>query len=208
MTDGSVKWQDYEYTDYSVFSQFSSIDSKFLPNNYDSSIIEYTDYVSNDITQLNKALGYNNTRLLRAFNHYYSDKDHKVRPIEYLDLFVANNKAPEGSSGWFLPSPKELVLLVRSDDEICFYNYAESVDETKFSNIRSIMVSIDATAAVKTCCWTSSECYNYNKYNGNKYKSLYVFFGDVVGSTTVFGSVKSDQCKNYSDFYLRAVCAF
>jgi hypothetical protein len=206
MTDGSVKWQNQEYANYSVFNQFSSIDSKFLPNDYDSSIIEYTDFASNDITQLNKALGYNNTRLLRGYNHYYSDYDHKVRPIECLDLFVADNKAPEGSSGWFLPSPKELVLLVRSDNEICFYDYTESVDKTKFNNIRSIIVSIDFNAGVGASCWTSSECYNKNQYNGDKYKSLYVLFGDI-GGYNAFGGVRIDKKKN-EECNLRAVCAF
>lgn len=77
---------------------------------------------------INRIYGYQNTVVLRAYNAYCtaSNKpDCIVRPVAALDEFIKSNvcPAPAGSTGWFLPSVKELYTLCHKDvDDIWNHN--------------------------------------------------------------------------------------
>lgn len=58
-----------------------------------------------------KILGYSHTRALEAFNAAPENVAWKVDIVEKLATFRAATPAAEGSSGWFLPSIKELEKL-------------------------------------------------------------------------------------------------
>jgi hypothetical protein len=202
MTDGKVKWQQNrgDYSNYSVSEKIEDWDSKLKPNSNNSILIENYHSGSNsnvDTEKLNKILGYNNTKLLRAFNHYYSDNDYKVRPIEYLDLFVADNKAPESSSGWFLPSPKELALMVR--DDVKFEEEGSSTD--RFTNIQNILEALDNASMVVTEYWSSSESKSIYPSDSPSYNAWLVYFTEYK-----YGIVGENN--KLCSYYLRAVCAF
>lgn len=62
-----------------------------------------------DNTLLNQLLGYNNTEAIRAYNK--ANDGTKVLPIAEVDIWAEKNKAPLSSSGWYLPSVKELSTL-------------------------------------------------------------------------------------------------
>ena len=67
---------------------------------------------------INYILGYQNTVVLRAYNTYCqtNDKsDYIVKPVAAIDDFNDTNPAPDNSTGWFLPSPKELHILCYKD---------------------------------------------------------------------------------------------
>ncbi len=66
---------------------------------------------------LNRVLGYQNTRILLAYNdwHRASGKGTLVGIADKLTEFAAANPAPEGSTGWYIPSAKELYMYVNKD---------------------------------------------------------------------------------------------
>ena len=66
---------------------------------------------------LNRVLGYQNTRILLAYNdwHRASGKGTLVRIADKLTGFSAANPAPEGSTGWYIPSAKELYMYLNKD---------------------------------------------------------------------------------------------
>ena len=66
---------------------------------------------------LNRILGYQNTRILLAYNdwHRASGKGTLVRIADKLTGFSAANPAPEGSTGWYIPSAKELYMYLNKD---------------------------------------------------------------------------------------------
>lgn len=68
---------------------------------------------------LNKIVGYNNTQAIRAFNADYDNIGWKVDAIKRLQFFLGNEeyRAPEGTSGWYFPSAKELTLMIVGDME-------------------------------------------------------------------------------------------
>jgi hypothetical protein len=202
MPEGYIKWQE---TSESVYEKFQTKDGISVnPNSlkYEPIVLNYyTNGADNDVAQLKKALGYNNTKVLRAYDYYYADSDHKVTLVESLDNFVNENAAPEGSSGWYIPSPRELVLLLQSDD-IEFRGNGIDIT-TQFANIQGILENIIGASEMKDdCYWTSSE--------GTQNVSIYGAWGvhfDSGNYSRVSLYYKNDGTSN-SDLYLRAVCAF
>lgn len=75
---------------------------------------------------MNYILGYQNTVVLRAYNEYCqknSKLDYIVQPVAAIDEFAEYHPAPTNSTGWFLPSPKELHILCYKDvDNIADYH--------------------------------------------------------------------------------------
>jgi hypothetical protein len=197
-----VQWMDYFYNTYSVSDAIDDWTSDSKPTGGYSILIEYDDTKTSDkgdVDKLNKSLGYNNTKLLRAYNNYYSDADHKVRPIEYLDSFAVNNEAPKGSSGWYMPSPKELVLIL-GDEEAKFLVGHDITNQ--FANIQNILEALsNASEMVKNWYWSSSESKRTSIYGKITYPVWMVRF---VGE---YGYVSTNN-KDNAYINVRAVCAF
>lgn len=207
-SDSRVSWQlysndyGYSYTDFYVSDKISNMDSQLFPNNYESIAISYTyTYTGSvDETQLNKALGYNNTKLLRIFNSNYCVNDnekYKVLPIDYLDSFANGYAAPNGSSGWYWPSPKELVLIVRNDTEVKF-NYGTSRTD-QFGYIQGILDKLEKVG-MKDYYWSSSECKYTNGTSEKSYAIGVCLYSNKHGYVDYYAKVSTN--------HLRAVCAF
>ena len=58
---------------------------------------------------LNMMLGYNNTEVIKKYNK--SNSGSKASILQSIDTYAASNTAPGKSSGWYLPSIKELSLI-------------------------------------------------------------------------------------------------
>lgn len=68
---------------------------------------------------INYVLGYQNTQVLLAYNAYCIENNRgdslRVRPAAGIAGYEQRNPAPKGSTGWYLPSAKELHILFRKD---------------------------------------------------------------------------------------------
>ena len=62
-------------------------------------------------------IGYGCTEALRHYNET-ADEDKKCIAVSAVDTYAATNTAPDGTSGWYLPSLKELALLISGDFEL------------------------------------------------------------------------------------------
>jgi len=82
-------------------------------------------------SQINTILGYQKTKLLRAYNA--SLVIGAVLPVSLLDAFSNVNPAPLNTTGWFLPSVKELHMLCYKDVDDVKTVYDPSYTETRES---------------------------------------------------------------------------
>lgn len=63
---------------------------------------------------INYILGYQNTQVLLAYNQTRTDTRYFVKPAAAIAEYEKNNKAPAGSTGWYIPSVGELQILSSS----------------------------------------------------------------------------------------------
>ena len=61
---------------------------------------------------LNRPMGYNNTKAIEAFNLAEENASWKIEAVEYVVDYRTKVPAPETSSDWYLGSSKEMSLLV------------------------------------------------------------------------------------------------
>lgn len=142
-----MKWQDsYEsVADFQSGSNFSH-DSK---GNF-KSIASGTGVTD----PINYILGYQNTVVLRAYNEY-CQKNNKsgyiVQPVAAIDDFA--EAAPKNSTGWFLPSPKELHILCYKDvDDICNNKGVET-----YNIVNSSLAAVGGAELNDFDYWSSGE---------------------------------------------------
>ncbi len=115
---------------------------------------------------INRIYGYQNTVVLRAYNAYCTDngKDsYIVSPVAALDEFAMNKPAPAGSTGWFIPSGKELHMLCYKDvDNIC-YAFDSSYTDTR-DTVNASLSAVGGDSLGSAYYWSSSE-YRDNRTN-------------------------------------------
>ena len=145
---------------------------------------------------INFILGYQNTLILRAYNEYCKRTSGKenyiVLPVAALAGFETNNPSPSNSTGWFLPSPKELHILCYKDVDYIWYEKNSSYTDTRDIVNNSLTAAGGETFANTYAYWSSSE------YADNSGSAFYVYFSDA----NVLYSNKFSTCR------VRAVCAF
>jgi hypothetical protein len=158
--------------------------------------------VAADDANINRILGYNNTRILRAYNSYYNAIDpnsdsyggsnKKITAISVLDNeFEDRNRYPAFSSGWYLPSIKELTLLYSGDITYNGSNYAGSgVVKSNVDIILSKLGKANTNEIYYT--WSSSE------KSADEMWTMYI--EKSAGYIDGGGKIYCD--------YLRPVCAF
>lgn len=106
---GFVAWQ-------STFVYYLHVNQTGLIGNW---IVENTDYETTapdqgDDDKLHHVLGYNNTKGLEAFNAAFPD--YKVDAVSEVVVYRDIVTLPEGTSGWYLPSAKELYIMMTGDE--------------------------------------------------------------------------------------------
>ena len=179
----SVPWQNTA----DKVSTFQNNNPIYAPNSSSyKSIISGTG--STDL--VNYILGYQNTQILKAYNEQCADAN-KVLPLSKLEEWIeGGNEAPENTTGWYIPSGKELHMLSYKDvDNVGDYDNAGAETMTEVN--RSIAkVNGDQLGSI---CWSSTE-YDYAGYD----YAFAILFD--------YGFLSYDL-KIYSS-NVRAVCAF
>lgn len=107
--DINAKWQ-------SNFAAYNKRIDQWLAgssfkNTYDVIGISNDQNTPSRVERAHKILGYNNTKVLEAFNADAANSSWPVDAIATLADYRTNKPVPEGTSGWYLPSTKELSLL-------------------------------------------------------------------------------------------------
>lgn len=188
-----MKWQGGQYEAVLNFQRGDA----FNPA-YDKSL--FKPIASNDGSgdPINFILGYQNTLILRAYNEYCRStpgkENHVVLPVDALAGFETNNPSPSNSTGWFLPSPKELHILCYKDvDNIGRYWEDPSYTDTRDIVNNSLTAADGGTFAYNYYYWSSSE------------------FGGFLSHAFIVNFRNSNVLsvsKYYNTYRVRAVCAF
>lgn len=111
--------------------------------------------------------------MLQAFNancKTNDSTDYIAKPVDALEDFTTSNPAPTGSTGWFVPSPKELYILGSYDmDDI----YEKEKNWRTLNIVNTSLQALTAYDTIQEEYWSSSE-----------YDETMVF---VVNISLVFG---------------------
>lgn len=141
---------------------------------------------------LNKIIGYNNTIAIEAFNEAPENSDKRVDAVDAVADFRAAVKAPESSSGWYLPSAKELTLLCIGEYDENIYNTEGTVLVEMKDRINKVLDKLDEARSLSpSVYWASSEGSFEGAYN--------VYFDD--GDT-------SASYKDFKNGVVRCILAF
>jgi hypothetical protein len=212
-SDYETEWQNpYE----SVYDNFQNIEgSEVYPSDdgYEPISIDYDSQKSIDYNnntygeQLNKAIGYNNTKVLRLYNYYGSEADYKVLIIKYLDDFAEVNRAPDGSSGWYIPSLIEMAYI--DNAESIELNFG---DDGRSDRLKGVQTILEKTAS----CGSEMLVYNEYYFSSSEKRSMkngvlldsYVFDisfydGHLIGTA----DKNCFELDGYGEM-VRAICAF
>ena len=68
-------------------------------------------------TNLYRMMGYNNTCAIKAFNAAPANAEWPVEAVEAVEAFEEACPSPSGTSGWYLPSIKEYVMMCYKDTD-------------------------------------------------------------------------------------------
>ena len=111
---------------------------------------------TDDGDPLNMILGYNNTKGLELYNAAPENSGWPVEVMDVVSAYRTEVPAPESTSGWYLPSMKELSILCSGDTEENVYDISGGTE------IRDIVnVKLEAINAVQLSSssfyWSSTE---------------------------------------------------
>ena len=75
---------------------------------------------------LNRPIGYNNTKAMELYNAAEDNAEWQIEPINFVVDYRTQVPAPEASSDWYLPSAKELSLLMTGEYDKNIWDIRES----------------------------------------------------------------------------------
>ncbi len=180
-----MAWQEYDWF-YGSVQKFQKSD-EFNPT-------DKTDYASivQSGEERNYIRGYQYTKMILAYNYYcmgIKKLNLMVKPVNTLANFSDSNPAPKTSTGWFIPSAKELYMLCSKDDDK-IQNKFFSTEETR-KIIDKYLLAIGGDLLENQDYWTSVEF--------NVGSAVYIGF---KGGTSIYTTGKTVNKP------VRAVCAF
>lgn len=181
----SVPWQNTA----DKVSTFQNNNPIYAPNSSSyKSIISGT----GSTDPVNYILGYQNTQILKAYNEQCTTAN-KVLPLSKLEEWVeGGNEAPENTTGWYIPSAKELHMLSYKDvDNVGDYGNAGTETMTE---VNQSIAKVNGDQ-LSSACWSSTE-----------YASDYAEYDYAFAILFDYGFLSYDL-KIYSS-NVRAVCAF
>lgn len=113
---------------------------------------------------INRPMGYNNTKAIEAFNSAEENASWKVEAVEYVVDYRTKVPAPETSSDWYLGSSKEMSLLVSGPYDQNIWDIRDqgiSVENKKQVNKKLEQIEgawqIGVQIPVMMFYWTSTE---------------------------------------------------
>ena len=191
----------YDVSTKTVWSHNDGTNIQAFLNSSDCTLQDKDDYKSISSNtgprdNINLILGYQNTKIIKEYNRLRSSYLDRVLPVGQLEGYTIEHQAPANSTGWFLPSAKELYILSNKDlDDI----YERSEEKILTENRDIINSSISAAGSQDILginsdnewYWASTE-FTHNNYafrQGFKYSYSWMM-------------LKLIECK------VRAVCAF
>lgn len=195
-TSGLV-WQ--QNADVQVYYAFQNTDKFDVPNKSKYKPV-MTGTTHTGILQY--ILGYQNTKILRAYNEYCSAnnmQEYIVHPVVAIDTWATSNPAPQNSTGWFFPSTKELHILCHKDDDK-IYNTKGTETKSIVNNSLGLL-GASVTMLTNDYYWSSFEVNESNTNSSGRmvFQPYYVHFKT--------GNVYNNRGKN-TQHSVRAVCAF
>ena len=186
----AMAWQGTSYSALeNIYTTFQNTDL-FTPSNVDKSKYASIECILQDAPQtLFQVLGYNHTKVLEAYNQYCRENGKEtyiVKPVDNISQFAEQNPAPFGSTGWYLPSPKELHMLCYKDVD----NIKETQGIVNKTIINEILENLSSGGNLEDMEYWSSASYIQ--------QALHVDFADS-------GIANSHKMTNN---IVRYVCAF
>lgn len=142
---------------------------------------------------INHILGYQHTKILKALNASSIEMLYHVVFIPLLETFSAANPAPKNTTGWFIPSVKELTLLCGIDTDDVYQNNFGCTTMEKMNTILNALGS-DYADELNDSYWSSTE------NETNDAKAFYLMFD--TNPMVLNGGNKISTNR------VRAICAF
>ena len=120
---------------------------------------------------LNNIQGYNNTKAIEAFNKSPDNSGNEVYVVQEVVDYRKTVPAPAASSGWYVPSEKELTLLCGTDVDDIGTKNSGGTDNRDLINRKLKLISGATTLSSSSGYWSSTEhsrngAFNVGFYNG------------------------------------------
>lgn len=131
--------------------------SSWVEANHPELLPILTNMDGTDPDYLNKTVGYNNTKAMELFNAAPENNRWTVNAVEALQQFKEGVSAPDASSGWYLPSTKELSLLCSGEIEFNIAEIGTYMTEMKETINQSIQTVPDADPLTNAGYWSCNE---------------------------------------------------
>ena len=154
LKQSKCEWQD----DYSGFDDEADMTvGEWIEDN--------TDYVSiatrseSMSSVFNKIMGYNNTLGIDAFNDGDFGWDYEVVVGARVSSTMSGVVAPSMTSGWYVPSIKEVSLLCSGEtsESIGDLGYEDTPDNKNMELVNASLAKIDGAAQLGGVYWSSTE---------------------------------------------------
>lgn len=128
-------------------------------------IEDNTDYVSiatrseSMSSVFNKIMGYNNTMGIDEFNDGEYGWDYEVIVGSKVSSVMSGNPAPSISSGWYVPSIKEVSLLCSgvTSESIGDLGYEDTPDNKNMEIVNASLAKIEGATPLGGVYWSSTE---------------------------------------------------
>lgn len=130
----------------------------------EANVTEYeTNFSKRGLTDnINKVVGYNNTKALEQFNDAPENAGWPLNIVKVLRDFQDTVAAPASSSGWYIPSPKEWSIFVIGDYDgnISDINFGSNLVDNLYVLNDILKNTPGATEVPVDVHWSSSETTN------------------------------------------------
>lgn len=196
-------YANFQNAEESLYSEKNGYKKIQVSVNFNSDSNEFI-YGTEDFGLFNLKLGFNNTFVLRKYNEVKTDN--QVNPVLKVDAYAKTNTAPEGSSGWYLPSPMEMALWCENVNELSLKS--ESIKTNTVMEKLDKVFSLLSKASI-TCVDLNNVVTDGSYWTSLEGSKDYAFTFDVYYYRYNSYAYLSHSRKEDSSFFsVRAVCAF
>ena len=148
------EWQE-DYGDFD--SEADMTVGEWIEETTDYESIATKSYAMNSV--FNKIMGYNNTKGIEEFNDGEYGWYYEVLVGSKLSAAVGGVSAPASTSGWYVPSAKEVSLICSGDlgENIDDLGYNDTPDNANATLINARIAQISGAIALSGVYWSSTE---------------------------------------------------